>query len=94
MKGFIGVIDNDWFAEITLLKRGWPKAKGGSHRKGMRVRPAKGTADKSSFLTKLDEPVMLKAKYAQSEGLCPDRKKLQLCFRALVVGLRPGSRNG
>jgi len=28
MKGFVGVIDNDWFAEVTLLKQDWPKAQG------------------------------------------------------------------
>jgi len=26
MKGYIGVTDNDWFAEATLLNQDWPKA--------------------------------------------------------------------
>jgi len=28
MKSFVGVTDNDWFAEVTLLKQDWPKAQG------------------------------------------------------------------
>jgi len=28
MKGFVGVTDNDWFAEVPLLKQDWPKAQG------------------------------------------------------------------
>jgi len=28
MNGFVGVTDNDWFAEVTLPKQDWPKAQG------------------------------------------------------------------
>ena len=28
MKGFVGGTDDDWFAQVTLLKQDWPKAQG------------------------------------------------------------------
>jgi len=32
MKGFAGIMDNDWFAYVTLLKEDWPKAQGLRHK--------------------------------------------------------------